>query len=138
MTRGVLLGAVLLLLSNTVVSPQQRNDGNELLVQCKAALKFVESQDHVSASEGEKGMYCLGLVRGTIDTVSLWQESDTVFKNRVSPGRPCLPSSELQTSQGVRVVVKWLNDHPEKLHHDPSLLVINALRDGFPCNNAKP
>jgi hypothetical protein len=35
--------------------------------------------------------------------------------------------------QLVKVVVKWFNDHPEKLHLSAETLVAWALYDAFPC-----
>jgi hypothetical protein len=82
---------LVIVLTSGTPEAQQQNDGNELLTQCNAALKFVDNPRDVSGAEAEQGMYCLGLLRGILDTVSLWETSDTLFKNRVSPGRPRLP-----------------------------------------------
>jgi Rap1a immunity proteins len=115
------------------VASAQDADGNLLLKHCNVAIRFVDAPTSVTSQEAESGMYCMGLVRGIVDTVMLWQESDKAFKNRVSPGRPCL-TTEIKTSQAVRIVVKYLNDHPEQLHHDDSLLVVVALKTAFPCH----
>jgi hypothetical protein len=37
--------------------------------------------------------------------------------------------------QVVRVVTKWLNDHPEDLHHTARVEVMIALTTAFPCRN---
>jgi hypothetical protein len=108
------------------VASAQDADGNLLLKHCNVAIRFVDAPTSVTSQEAESGMYCMGLVRGIVDTVML-------FKNRVSPGRPCL-TTEIKTSQAVRIVVKYLNDHPEQLHHDDSLLVVVALKTAFPCH----
>ena len=107
-------------------------DGNQLLEQCNFAINFVDAPSAVTSQQGEAGMYCLGFVRGILDTVALWQTADALYKNRVSPGRPCLPEG-ISTVQGVRIVVKYLKDHPEKLHYENTLLVMTALKGAFPC-----
>ncbi len=37
--------------------------------------------------------------------------------------------------QMEKIVKKWLNDHPEKLHLDAAALVIKAISEAFPCTN---
>jgi len=45
----------------------------------------------------------------------------------------CLPQNGIEIGQAVRITVKWLRDHPEKLHQDGVNLVWRALSDAFPC-----
>jgi|ERR1019366_1047651 hypothetical protein len=108
-------------------------DGNELLKDCTAAIKIADGTNPLSRAESYDGLYCFGLLRGIMDTVQLWETSDTIFKNHVSPGRPCLPKDGIQTRQAARIVVKWLTEHPEQLHHADSVLATWALRDSFSC-----
>ncbi len=44
----------------------------------------------------------------------------------------CIPD-EASVAQLARVVVKWLREHPEKLHELKSFVVIEALKSAFPC-----
>jgi hypothetical protein len=37
--------------------------------------------------------------------------------------------------QNARVLVKFLNDHPERLHEDEGLLVFAAFMNAFPCES---
>lgn len=53
------------------------------------------------------------------------------------PGLMCVPP-EVQLGQEVKVVVKYLNDHPEKLHTNAVPLVQGALEIAFPCSPSKP
>ena len=48
----------------------------------------------------------------------------------------CIPD-EASIGQLARVLVKWLREHPERLHELKSFLVIEALRDNFPCAISK-
>ena len=48
-------------------------------------------------------------------------------------GFSALVPDNAKPTQLSRIVVKWLNDHPEKLHVDGSYLVANAFQDAFPC-----
>jgi hypothetical protein len=48
----------------------------------------------------------------------------------------CLPQEGIRVSQGMRIVVHYLETHPERLHLHQRVLVIEALRDAFPCGPA--
>ena len=60
--------------------------------------------------------YCTGLVYGI---------------SNASP-HVC-PDEEVTTGQETRVVLKYLQDHPEELHLDNAVLVEKALEKAFPC-----
>ena len=44
----------------------------------------------------------------------------------------CIPN-EVSLQQMARLLVKWLRDHPEKLHEYHAGLTLNALHAAFPC-----
>jgi hypothetical protein len=46
---------------------------------------------------------------------------------------PCLPIEGVTAGQAIRIVTKYLNAHPERLHRDAHILVVEALREAFPC-----
>jgi hypothetical protein len=99
-------------------SANDSNSGNHLLQVC---LSEVRSLDNPSlpqnASELFNEGYCLGFVDGIAQT---------------SPS-VCLPSG-VQTRQAVRIVVKFLQDHPEKLNQYGAILSNTALSQAFPCS----
>src|SRR5258705_9065593 len=72
-------------------------DGNELLPMCKATLTYLSDNHGPQGDEFSQG-YCPGLVTGVSET------SDDVC----SLGVPSV--------QMVRVVVKYLEDHPDRLN----------------------
>lgn len=95
--------------------------GNSLLEWCTGD---VESADYAR---------CQGMVVGVI-------ESYFILTTQTEPEeRICLPKNdatrrtETTVGQLTRVVQKYLEDHPEKLHRTASGLVINALAEAFPC-----
>ena len=92
--------------------------GNTLIESCQI---YVDSlPDPVSSNF--LGGYCLGLVHGVSDVAQVLG----------SPPLVCYPSGGTN-SQLVRVVVKFLNDHPEALHKPDTVLVLEALNDAYPC-----
>lgn len=85
--------------------------GNVLLEQC-------ESRDN-SVYEGA----CYGFITGVYDT------SDGKTWN----GKTYCSPKGVTTGQLVKVVIKWLNEHPEALHNTAASLVQAAFLEAFPC-----
>jgi len=54
-------------------------------------------------------------------------------KTQNKTGIYCLPKGGIELGQALRVTVKWLKDHPEKLHLPGDILIGLALRDAFAC-----
>jgi hypothetical protein len=46
-------------------------------------------------------------------------------------GELCTPGAKIQ--EIVDVVYKFLQDHPEELHLDGDVLIINAMKHAWPC-----
>jgi hypothetical protein len=52
----------------------------------------------------------------------------------IGPIDVCFPKGNgVSNDQVVRIVVKWLQDHPQELHKGAESLVVCALHDSFPC-----
>ena len=66
--------------------------------------------------------YCLGLVNGVSDTI-------TDMMTLCDPGTTY--------GQQVRIVVKYLDDHPEKLNLKATVLIKLALLNAFGCKASK-
>ena len=90
------------------------NTGNELAEMMSEAEKL-DSDNSKDVSE-VGGYY--GYVTGVADATDygIW----------------CAPS-HLKSAQIVKVVSKYLNNNPEKLHLNAAQLVIEALIGAFPC-----
>ena len=80
-------------------------------------LGYCESQDLA-----EWG-FCSGFIWGVADGHQLTSDESTSF---------CSPEGATSDQMG-RVVVKYLRDHPEKLHEHAVLLVAIALIEAWPC-----
>lgn len=96
------------------------SDGNVLLTQCHALIRSIDQQ----SPDIYEGGRCIGLVEGVTDMLMLYKEN--------LPKKFCVPSS-MTYGQGVRIVVKYLQEHPAELNHHDSLLVLLALQDAYPC-----
>jgi len=62
--------------------------------------------------------FCMGIVEG-----ALWSLPRTDF---------CLPK-DATTGQGLKVLVKYIDDHPEELHERTALLATRAFVKAWPC-----
>jgi len=126
----LVVGPMLLLglLVSAAAAPE--GNGNLLLQACTLGIRFDNSpQAFIQGKPDEYwgAGYCLGLVRGLVTMNDAWQH-DTKDASRFF----CTPLSNT-TGQFIRVVVKYLKEHPERLHEQDMGLATVALRDAFPC-----
>jgi hypothetical protein len=117
----LLLLAVIFFLPVSLAAQNDSADGNKLILSCKAAVEFAEGKEWKSGGEAFDMGFCLGLVEGVA----------------FSSPEVCT-SSDVTHGQGARVVLKYLNDHPEKLSLRRDRLVEAALAQAFPCEKHAP
>ena len=104
-------------LSNGQSSQKDAITGNGLMGSCQIHVKSLENRSYnETAFEAYRDGYCIGLVSGV---------------SGASP-RICA-DEEVTRGQQVRVVLKYLQEQPEELHLDDTLLVERALSKVFPC-----
>lgn len=100
---------------------QEATTGEGLLGSCQISVRDMDDRNHKeNAFEAYREGYCDGLVYGI---------------SNASP-RVC-PDKEVTNGQSVRVVLKYLQDHPEELHLDNAVLVERALALAFPCGDKR-
>ena len=90
--------------------------GNWLLGACELTLKTTDHDSHANVSDAYRDGYCRGLTRG------------------IGAASPfvCLPG-EVAGEEEVRVVTKYLEDHPKELYLSGARLTERALSEAFPC-----
>ncbi|WP_445730622.1 Rap1a/Tai family immunity protein [Methylocystis sp. IM2] len=96
------------------------NSGNSYLEPCrKAALA-----EHIRADifEAMKIGYCMG----TVETIL-----------SVSPSVGVCAPKGATNSQAIRVVTRYLDQHPEKTNEDFRFLTRDALTEAWPCRNRR-
>lgn len=97
-----------------VVSQARAEDsGNSMIDACKEVL---------TQSAGSRGAYCLGQMTmlGMI-----WPFIDKEFE--------FCPPTNATPLQAVRIVVKYMDDHPSELDRRFSFIALHSLRTGWPC-----
>lgn len=96
---------------------QNSMNGTALQEECRA----VNNADEVFHNETEKTdlVHCLGYIRGTLDTLTVWKKFDG--KNTDATVRStCIPQT-VSAGQAAKLVLKYLSAHPEDLHWVPLL-----------------
>jgi hypothetical protein len=71
--------------------------------------------------------YCFGMMDGVM------QSNDALKLLTSNKGCFCLPEGGIQKEEGIRIVVKYLEDHPAELHYGEWAMAYTALRNAFPC-----
>jgi hypothetical protein len=114
-------------------SPRAQQDGNELLRGCEFAMAAIEQR---RKNVTESGAYCGAYIRGVMDMVYLMNQGyrDAGLSNAAV--NICIPD-KATTGQVIRTVTKFMRDTPEMLHEPEIVLVLSALKKGFPCTEPK-
>jgi len=113
-----LLMVVLLFSSSPAGAVRSFVSGGELLQRCETYLSETGS--------AAQGNVCPGYVAGIFDVHTAfvaWEMMKPMW---------CVPY-DVNSNQLVRIVTKYLQEHPENLHHTAGTLVGDALVGAFPC-----
>ena len=128
--RRIVVFVVVTLLSASATPPQQRHfttfwSGNKLLEDCQPITRA--DRQELSEHQVAYGVPCYGYVLGVADATNSFG-----YQHQI-PQMYCVPE-HVTPDQLVRVVVKWLENNPERLHMAGALVVNAALTTAFPCN----
>ena len=74
--------------------------------------------------------YCLGYVAGLTQGVA---SSELIHDDKPSQRILCLPEA-VTNIQRVRVIRKYISNHPEEAHNPAQGPALWALHEAFPCN----
>lgn len=108
--------------------------GSDLLNECLRVEKYNSvGAGSLTQEEYADLVSCLSFVAGVqqgliIGLVHAWGEDKVSLEDRIG----CFPHNSTP-GQYARVVIKFLNEHPERLHERASFLVVDALIEAFPC-----
>lgn len=102
-------------------------DGNQLLESCRIIDRAMEQNTTLSSAEFVKGGQCLGLTEGVRNTI--------LYLNSIVPQnyKVCFPEGGIKNIQAVRIVEKYLREHPEDLNQDQTFLTMMAYKTAYPC-----
>lgn len=108
-----------------------QRDGNDALHECNAAVDRDDGvkQDAVGATEA---LACISYVAGYLDAFRVMRVFDST-PGAETRGMFCIPTTNVPTTQVVRIFAKYLHGHPEHLDANAAVLLTAALREAFPC-----
>ena len=115
-----LIGVMLSLVPVSGSTEEKALSGEVLLKHCEAALQ-----------EGAPQSFEAGVCVGILQTLGYMQP---LLDPKYGKAGYCLPQG-LPYAQEVRVVVTYLQSHPERLQEEGSTLALDALHQAFPCKH---
>jgi hypothetical protein len=153
-----ILVVMLFVLATASAYAQQKHDlphdGNGLLEYCSVVVTSADNPATLTslsteqfAEQMSKFSWCTGYLQAVNDAaISAEVNIFIISKLGVTLQGPdkareyafntlrgvCIPE-KVPLLQLARVVVKWLHEHPERLHEPISGLVKDAINDAFPC-----
>lgn len=93
-------------------------DGNDLEEECKAAI---------AGETGARAGLCVGFINAYRQIAAMIPDQKLL----------CDPANTIRNEQFIKVLVKYLDEHPEKLHLAGTQLVYDAMSEAFPCPAGK-
>jgi hypothetical protein len=84
--------------------------------------------------------FMLGFHDGVGTAIAILQLSDSslsYLKNSMEDIKICYPEG-VEHAQLIRLVLKYIRDHPEQAHEPAAALVVKAELNAFPCVTTKP
>lgn len=93
--------------------------GNQLLDLCEGYKK--------EKLKADLGPGCFMYISGVTQTLVLTDDTETTMVS------PC-PRKGVTQEQIADVVIKWLDDHPEKRDLPAPAIISKSLNEAFPCN----
>jgi hypothetical protein len=102
------------------------SDGNKLLQQCKQVVRL--SENDWNGIDVLDSSACMGQMKGILDMNSIYRVM------LMDKGALFCPPAEVTVGQSIRVVTKYLEDHPEELHEDSTVLIVKVLHKTFSCS----
>ncbi|ATR84458.1 hypothetical protein CS390_18970 [Pseudomonas sp. HLS-6] len=108
------------------ISNQDTGDGNQLLKDCKTNIRLMNGSHFQQSDDGIGVGSCVGLVEGVMKTMAYL---NTALEKDL---RVCWPDN-ITNGQGIRIVVKYLEEHPKDLHKDRTLLAMFAFSQAYRC-----
>jgi len=139
----------------TVYAHDLPKDGNGLLDACSVVVDTADNPSYLASLSRDiltekvgKSQWCAGYLGAIQDLLVRIHVNLTLMpRTKVTLAGPdkakgfwldrlnvaCVPDDKVPILQLARIVVRWLREHPERLHELKTTLAIAALRDAFPC-----
>lgn len=128
-----------LLVSPLAAAEYPLSSGTALLSACKKDMARLEGAT-LSNFDKARGLMCAAYIKGFIEghettafLLATRQYGEKVARSKADTFRLfCYPQAAA-VQQLTQVVIRYLEQHPEKLHLHPVHTVTDALTEAFPC-----
>ena len=107
--------------SSTAFAGVGYTDGNKILSACSELSKLLHYNFELDSFEAGR---CWGYITASTDTFKVMKYGSSRIV--------CIPE-EKGVSDYVRIVLDYLNEHPEDLEHPAFQLITKAFAEIFPC-----
>src|SRR5262249_2989702 len=104
--------------------PTTARTAQELHQDCKELLREWDAPNGRPTMNGGR---CIGYISGIMDMNGYLRALKLVQKPLFCPPQ------EITNSQAVRVLVKFIEDNPERMHHEGPVVAVIAFSRAFPC-----
>jgi Rap1a immunity proteins len=122
---------IFFLMANTYVWAEDTtsSSGMNLLSSCEKWERIMDGQKITTSLDSSfDAGYCSGLINGISVTQILYSEC-LPQKNKY---KVCWPKGT-NTTQNIKVVLKYLREHPAELHLPDTMLIMKAFGEAYPC-----
>ena len=103
-------------------------DGNDLLQKCTSLWAEGPFNPGDNTQRLDAG-FCAGYVAGVTDSDAMWKAVEGKTSKSI---QYCMPEA-VTNGQILRIIKKWLDDNPEKLHWRADLIIHIKLVEAIPC-----
>jgi hypothetical protein len=132
MRKLAILASFALVVSARPLLAENLTDGNHLLAGCQLALAgFDRPNNNITPADALKTGVCIGFLEG-VAGAHRWDTLRSAEAGRLLPRAFCVPS-HVTTPEEARVLLAFLNAHPERLSQDGVGLVYAAYAEAWPC-----
>ncbi len=108
--------------------PENLSESGNAFVRTCSALDI----KNASSWQTSESMMCMGYVEGFIEASWVdWNYQKQIAAKQTTQYF-CNPNN-VENAQLVRIVLKYINDHPEKANRQTAELTSLALSEAFPC-----
>ena len=132
--KRLLMVAAIFMIMTAIPAMAVKRTGNDLLVDCANLIK-TESIESVNKEKLLGIGYCIGLIDGLV-TFNYVYEAVLEREGNSTMVQMCLPQ-RISTRQSAEIIVKYLQDNPNRLHQSGQALAAQALVTAYPCNQEK-
>jgi Rap1a immunity proteins len=126
------------LMSSQITAQEPHTDTEFPSASGNAFVRFCSVIDN-SQQDGHDEMHivaCSAYVEGVVDGVNAEIGFSKSVVGKESPKPYCLPK-DAENGQLIRMILKYVRNHPEEAHKITSVLIVETLLEAFPCGSKK-